>query len=211
MSPFYRFIRGLLKIWLWLSGTEYIGLENIPQNEPLMVISNHSSLGDPAMVGCAFPFQIVFLAKSELGKNSLLGYLFAKLGVVFLKRGEADLASLRKAIKVLSEEKTVGIFPEGHRTPGVILGDFKQGAAFIAYKAGVRILPMATINSKDILRFWKRNKKVIIGRPIKIEKEALNTNEVLEKYTAIMHGEVKNLILDYTGSNTEEKILPPCR
>lgn len=198
MNPFYRFCRRLVRIWLWLSGTEYIGLEHIPADQAVLIAANHNSLGDPPMVGCAFPYQVFFLGKEELGQNPLLRKVFAALGTVFLKRGEADLAALRKALVMLKENKAVGIFPEGHRYEGdEIVGEFKQGVTFIAYRAKVKIIPVATINAGDILRFWKRDKKVVIGPPIEIEAGQCTSGEVLDKYTELLRHTIKEMLLEH--------------
>ncbi len=168
MKPLYRFGKFLVSVCSLLAGWKIIGQENIPTEEAMLIVSNHSSYGDPPLLGLVFPYQICFVAKELFSKKFFTNKLFTALGVVFLNKDESDLTAMRTVIGVLKQNKAVAIFPEGHRNKDQRISEFKQGAAFIAYRAGVKIIPVAISNSCDFFRFWRHNIVVNVGEPIKM-------------------------------------------
>ncbi|MGI5892233.1 MAG: lysophospholipid acyltransferase family protein [Bacillota bacterium] len=184
MTLFYRFAFIVVNLWLKIAGWRVLGKENIPLDEPYLIIANHRENYDPMLIGCAFPRQVHFLYKSEFEKNRLIGCLFKLCGAIPLKRGEADLVAMKKALAELKKGDAVCIFPEGGRNKGEELKEFKEGGAFLAYKAKVKIIPVAIINSCDFVRFWKKNVRVIIGKPLTVNIED-NLRESMDKYNKL--------------------------
>jgi 1-acyl-sn-glycerol-3-phosphate acyltransferase len=146
---------------------QVIGIRNFPSSGPALVVSNHISNWDPLMVGVAMPRQINFIAKSELSRIPLVGYLFKAWGVVPIKRGHSDREALSKSLELLKNGKVMGIFIEGKRNLGnpEIMIKPQPGAAMLALKGAVPVVPVAVINTNRIMRSLKRV-KVIIGKPI---------------------------------------------
>lgn len=208
MTPFYRFAKTLL-YWIGkICGTTYLGKENLPQNEAVIYVANHTSYCDPIILACMADEQVHFLAKSEFAEKPVLKKLFSALGVVFLKRDEADLNALKTAINILKANKSVAMFPEGKRNLDLVATEFKQGAAFIAYRTQAKLVPMAIINSRNFFIFWKRDTKIIAGEPILIEKGELKTSQVLDNYTKQLEDTIKGLIEANTDDNSRKKQLP---
>ncbi len=168
MKPLYRVGRFILSFFQLIARWKVIGQENIPPEESMLIISNHSSYGDPVIMGIVFPYQICFVTKENFAHNFFIGRLFKAFGVVFINRDESDLTAMRTIIGVLKENKAVAIFPEGRRNKDQKIQEFKQGAAFIAYRTGTNIVPVAISNSCDFFRFWRHNIVINIGEPFKI-------------------------------------------
>ncbi len=139
----YQVARGFVKgILCLLYRIRVEGKENIPTEGTYVVCANHKSLMDPPMLGACLPFPIRFMAKEELFRNKLFGGILRAVGAFPIKRGKSDVGALRGAIKMLGDQENVAIFPEGTRSKGDTMRRGKQGAALIAVKAGVNILPV---------------------------------------------------------------------
>ena len=173
---FYKFARAIA--WCFMvtfKGMRVIGKENIPPKGPFLVIANHESYLDPVAVGTALPQQIFFMAKKELFDIPIFGFILRKLGAFPVRRNEVDITSLKTALKHLKDGKVVGVFPEGTRLKS--LGEFHLGAAALAIKAGVPVLPVGLIN----VRGFKKC-RVVIGTPIRELPFGKNELEIGAKY-----------------------------
>ncbi len=132
---------------LWLVGPARIeGIEHLPRTGPAIIIANHCSLMDPPMLGWATGHQVGrvvhFMAKAEMSRWPLVGWLARNAGVFFVRRGEGDRAAQRMALEHLAEGRLIGIFPEGTRNPDGALIEGKPGVALLAMRAGVPIIPV---------------------------------------------------------------------
>ncbi len=121
------------------------GRENIPGRKPFIICSNHISWWDPVVIGTAFPgsYRIHFMAKKELFSNFIFSYLLRKAYAFPLKRKDADYAAIRKAYQLLQDGQVLGLFPEGSRSKSGKLQKPFNGAALIAVRSGVPVLPIA--------------------------------------------------------------------
>src|SRR5574341_2676966 len=90
---------------------------HVPATGPALLVSNHSSVLDPPLVGGASRRQLAFLAKAELFRIPLFGGLVRRLGARPLRREGADPAAMRTALRVLEEGGALLVFPEGTRGP----------------------------------------------------------------------------------------------
>lgn len=194
MQPLYRFGWIIFRIWAALTGVKVIGRENIPKDQEVVVVGNHTSYMDPLIVGMAFPYELHFLAKSEFAENSFIKNLFLALGVIFLKREDSDLTAMKKAVKVLHKKEAVCIFAEGRRNFDKELASFKQGAVFIANIAKAPIIPVAVYNSTNFFRFWKRNVVIKIGELITIPYDQKSNRELLDEYTDLLRQKIDSLL-----------------
>ncbi len=164
---FYGFARGVVKCaYRLLFRIKIEGLENVPEDGAYVVCANHQSNLDPPMLGVCLPIRLRFMAKEELFKNKLFGSLLRALGAFPIKRGKSDVGALRAAMKMLASGERVVVFPEGGRSSKGHLKKGKSGAALIAVKAGVNILP---IGIDGQYRFLSKI-TVKIGKVIPLEK-----------------------------------------
>ena len=175
VSGFYRFLHAVLYYPLcFLCNLRFKGRENEPTPEQgtYLVIAPHRTWADPIYLGAALKHQQPhFMAKQELFKVPLLRGLIRALGAYPVNRGGADVVAIRYTIGMLKEGVCVGMFPQGHRYNNVDprKTSVKMGAAMIALKAGVPVLPVY-IQVKDNRHFMFCKKTLIIGRPITPEE-----------------------------------------
>lgn len=160
---FYNIVRGIVKvIFKIIYRIEVIGKENIDNQGKLIVCSNHSHIFDPILLAIIYPEQLHFMAKIELFKNKFLSYIFRKLGAFPISRKETDLSAIKNALRVLKQDKVLGIFPEGTRVTEFDLKNAKPGTALLSVKSKSPILPIYIEGNYKI--FSKI--RVYIGKPI---------------------------------------------
>jgi 1-acyl-sn-glycerol-3-phosphate acyltransferase len=140
--------------WLVLRlrcGLEVQGLEHVPRRGPYLVASNHVSYLDPVVVGVAAPRRLVFMARDTLFRQPLLASWMRGVGVIPLRREEADPAAIRAALAALRRGEPIGLFPEGGRQPGGVLGTARRGIGLLAIRARVPIIPVYLHGTFDVL------------------------------------------------------------
>lgn len=155
----------LIPIFLLFYNYRVIGLENVPKEGAYIACGNHVSAIDPIFVGIALPHRMYFMAKAELFKNKFMKALLHGLGVFPVKRGEADIRSIKTSLKLLSNGKILALFPEGTRNKtGEVVAE--PGIAMLSIKSKVPVVPVAIISS---YKFFKRT-HIVIGKPIEYKE-----------------------------------------
>lgn len=119
-----------------------IGQENIPAEGGCIVCANHASNWDPVFLVVLLTRRVYFMAKAELFKVPLLGWLIKTVGMIPVKRAAADISAVRTSINALKDGKALGIFPSGRRVKKGEDAAAKSGVAFIAVKAAVPVVPI---------------------------------------------------------------------
>ncbi len=139
---------------------------------PYVVVANHESFVDILLIS-HLPFEMKWMSKSEFFKIPLVGWMMQMAGDIKLERGNKKSAAkaLIDSRDRLEKHVSVMVFPEGTRSPTGELGEFKDGAFRIAIQAGVPILPLAVIGTRDALikhdwRFGQSNAEVRVLDPI---------------------------------------------
>lgn len=150
--------RGWARVLLWVSGVKVKveGLEKISRDGSYVFVSNHLSYMDTPVVLANIPVQFRFLAKRGLFQIPFLGWHLARAGHIRVPRGDARAAvkTMNLAAQVVREcGISLLIFPEGGRSREGSLGEFKEGAAFIAIRAGVPLVPMCLKGTREVLPF----------------------------------------------------------
>jgi 1-acyl-sn-glycerol-3-phosphate acyltransferase len=141
---------------------ELIGKENIPDDDGVLLCSNHIHNLDPPLVGCFLKRKTRFMAKAELFEAPILKTLLPKLGAFPIRRGMSDRQALRTGLKLLNDSELIGVFPEGTRSKTGTLGKGLTGVGFFALRSEAAVVPCAVIGSYK--PFSKL--KVIYGQPI---------------------------------------------
>jgi len=138
---FYRFAVTLLRPFIWLlSRPKVTGIENVPEGDGV-IACNHLKWWDPFLIAVALhKHNIHFLAKEELFRNPILRFFMCRLNCIPVDRKKADVAAVRKCMRVVKKGDILGVFPEGTRSRTGELLPFEEGAAFIASACGKTII-----------------------------------------------------------------------
>ncbi|MCL2084745.1 MAG: 1-acyl-sn-glycerol-3-phosphate acyltransferase [Oscillospiraceae bacterium] len=139
---FYRFISGLLKfLCFFVYRRRVIGLENVPDGAALLCCC-HTSLLDPIYFIMGIKEPLRFMAKAELMRVPVFKWVLKRLRAIPVNRDGSDIAAVKAGLGVLKSGQKLFVFPEGTRVrPGVEVAP-KTGAAVMAYRCGVPIVPM---------------------------------------------------------------------
>jgi len=130
------------------------GLEQIDPTASYVFVANHLSFMDTPVVLANIPVQFRFLAKQGLFQIPLLGTHLSRAGHISVPRGDprGSVKVMQQAAETIQRKKvSLLIFPEGGRSHTGVLQPFKEGGAYIAIKAGVPVVPVALIGTRDIL------------------------------------------------------------
>ncbi|HEY3333098.1 MAG TPA: lysophospholipid acyltransferase family protein [Capsulimonadaceae bacterium] len=151
-NPYYPPVRETFRaIFTLLGGIKVVGAEYIPATGGVIVAPNHTSMVDPPLMACAVKRPLRYMTKAEMFKVPVIGPLCIQLGGFPVVRGTADRGAIRKALSVLANGEVLIIFPEGNRGDGVTLQEAEKGAAMIAIKSGVPIVPCYIDGSSKML------------------------------------------------------------
>lgn len=168
---FYRFARAVLVgLCYLLFRVKVIGKDRVPPSGPYIVAPTHRSIIDIFLTATITRRRIRFMGKQELWSTRFGAWLFSSLGGFPVDRS-AGTGAVRAALDRLAEGEPVVVFPEGTRRRGRMVVDLKDGAAFLAAKAGVPIVPVGIAGSEDIMPSGSpmirlRRVAVVVGEPI---------------------------------------------
>jgi len=203
-------IIGFVSRLLW--GARIEGIEHLPRTGPFILVTNHCSNIDPLMMGWASGHQIGrivhFMAKIEMRRWPIIGWLATQSGVYFVRRGERDRAAQQFSLEALAAGRPIAIFPEGTRSRTGHLREGKAGAALIAMRSGAPFVPAAISGTHRIFeggRRFPRASRVRIryGEPItlphqptgRIDREALaaGTERIMAAIEALLPEDQRRL------------------
>lgn len=184
---------------------QIFGLEHFPRRRPCLVVSNH--LGDmEVLLGLAFlPVYIDPVAKAELRNMPLLGWVMDRYGVIWVQRGQPDRVALAAARQALEQGRWVGIAPEGHESATGSLETGLGGAAYLAIKANVPLVPVVFTRTENRrvygnLRRLRRTKVTMtVGPPWHLETEGPLRQRVRRGTERIMIRLARLLPPEYRG------------
>ncbi|HVJ48085.1 lysophospholipid acyltransferase family protein [Desulfitobacterium sp.] len=166
----YQFARGLFRLQFKLMGWKIKGIENLPAEGSVILAINHVSLWDPVVAACSVPRQVSYMAKEELFAVPFLGPILRGCGAFPVKRGQVDTSAIRQSLKVLKEQRVLGLFPEGTRSQTGELQKGLTGVAFLMDKGKAAVVPVKVSGTKHLLTKGWGKLKVVIGSPLTQEK-----------------------------------------
>ena len=139
---------------------------------PYVVVANHESFVDILLIS-HLPFEMKWMSKSEFFKIPFVGWMMTMAGDIKLVRGDkkASAQALIDSRDRLAKRVSVMVFPEGTRSQTGELAEFRDGAFRIAIQAGVPVIPLAVLGTRDALikhdwRFGVSNAEVRVLDPI---------------------------------------------
>ena len=173
--------------WAARSKVKVEGLEKLRSDKNYLLCANHLSYMDTPVVLSSIPIKFRFMAKSELFKIPFMGTHLTQAGhiPVELEEPRAAIRTLARAAQIIHERNiSVLIFPEGGRSEDGNLQPFKEGAAYLAIKAQVPLVPMALIGTREVLPmhgkiFRAGTVRLRIGEPIPTEGRTMKERELL--------------------------------
>ena len=148
------------------------GIENVPREGGFVLASNHLSNFDPWAIGLPlFPWRFLrFMGKSELFWWPL-GPIIQAGGAFKVRRGQADIDAIEKAVELAKEGHVVMMFPEGTRRRKGLVKKWQPrahtGAARIALAAGVPLIPAAIKGTDSLRRLGPL--RVAYGTPVPLD------------------------------------------
>lgn len=179
----------------------FSGRENVPRKEPLLVVSNHNSRKDPVAVNLALARPVRYMAKKEAfdPRNSLFECLMVRLFFAYpVDRDRPGPEAIRRTMAFLEKGDCVGIFPEGTRFEDAGLHPFTNGAAYFAWKTGVRVLPVGITEIKG------EDYHIRIGEPFHVSRLEGRPHKVLPLITAEIRARILGLLPPDWEDLTEE-------
>ena len=160
----YAIARGVVEIVCRLFWrVRIIDRRNLPRSGPYVIAPVHRSNIDTLLAGCLTRRRIRFMGKDSLWKYGWSGALFSSLGGFPVHRGTPDREALRTCEEAVRGGEPVVLFPEGTRQSGAKLHPLFEGAAFVAARAGVPLIPVGIGGSE-----WAMPKGSNRIRPVKV-------------------------------------------
>ncbi|MBN7773363.1 lysophospholipid acyltransferase family protein [Clostridium aminobutyricum] len=123
-----------------------IGKENLPEKGPVVFVPNHQGYGDiPVCCAVLDKFQTGFIAKRSLSKLPLYGHWIKHIRSVMIERDDPRdaLRAIESGIGLIKQGFSLVVFPEGHRSKGGDVAEFKKGSLRLATKTGVPVVPIS--------------------------------------------------------------------
>jgi len=152
------FAHACARTWSWLilktTGVRVTvrGLERVVPGTTYVFVSNHQSIYDTPVIFASLPFQLRIIAKESLARFPVLGWHLRRGGHLFVDRRNPDRAGILKRWRALvSEGLSLIIYAEGTRSPTGQVSRFKAGSFLLAIQAGLPVVPLAVINTRQVM------------------------------------------------------------
>ncbi|HUT11577.1 MAG TPA: lysophospholipid acyltransferase family protein [Thermoguttaceae bacterium] len=154
----YRTLKGGCQLVAVLAyRVRHTGMENIPAEGGVLVVSNHQSYFDPPLVGIGTPRRMNYLARDTLFRFAPFRWLIRSLDAIAIDREGLGLSGMKEALRRLKWGEMVLIFPEGTRSPDGEIAEFLPGFTALAVRSRAAILPVAIEGACDA---WPRDRKL---------------------------------------------------
>lgn len=203
---FRVFIRGLCRFLITLCTRASVrGLENYPRQGPALVVINH--LGDPdaVLVLSCLPELPEIIGKIELRNIFTLRLVMDGLGIIWVHRGQPDRKAIATALEAFHQGRWVLIAPEARQSVTGALELGTDGAAFLALKAGVPVVPITVTGTENwrvygnLKRFHRTPVTLTVGKPFVLPKQADRHLSLREGTRRIMEALARQLPPEYRG------------
>jgi len=188
---------GLTQLWTRMT---FEGREHLPRSGAYVLAPVHRSYIDTPITASVTRRRVRFMGKQEVWSNAAFGWMMSALGGFPVARGTADREALKRSIAVLEGGEPLVLFPEGERKDGPIVQPLFDGAAYVAARAGVPIVPIGIGGSARVMprgaKFFHRGRvHVAIGRPIRAEVGASGraSRKAIATVTEELHTELQRL------------------
>lgn len=176
------------------------GRDNLPAEGPFILAPTHRSIIDTPVSSGVYRRRMRFMGADKWWSNKYFGKLLSALGGFPVSRGTADREALKRCIAVIEGGEPLVLFPEGERKSGPIVQPLFEGAAYIAMKTGVPIVPIGIGGSERVMpkgaRFiYPRKMYVMVGAPLQVPTtgSAKEQRAAARQLTNDLHTELQRL------------------
>ena len=162
-------------------------LAHVPQRGPLILVANHINFLDvPLLLTHLQPRPVTGFAKAETWDSPFMAPLFDLWGAIPLRRGEADVGALRRALKALEEGFILAVAPEGTRSGDGCLQRGHPGVVLLALRSGAPLLPVVYYGGErfkhNVRRFRRTDFHIVVGHPFHLHVKGVRvTREVRQQ------------------------------
>jgi 1-acyl-sn-glycerol-3-phosphate acyltransferase len=189
------------------SPVQIVNEEKLRRSGAAVYASNHLSYMDTPVLFAKLPFQFRILAKQSLWKIPFVGWYLQRSGQVPIDQGSprSAVAGLLRGVAALKAGMPLVVFPEGSRSPDGHPQAWASGAAFMALRAGVPLVPLALVGTYELLPIHvyslrPRALMIIVGDPITTEGFTTRDANAL---TARLCAEIAKMYYQYSGDAPE--------
>ena len=204
---FRRSARFVARFLLWvLTRTSIWGLEHLPAQGPALIAINHLGDADAVLALAAFPVGPEVLAKIEMLDYPVVGKLLEWYGVIWLHRGRPDRRALRCGLEAFEQQRLLIVAPEGRYSLADGLEPGGRGAAYLARKAGVPVIPVALTGTQnenvygELRRLHRPRLTFTVGGPIRLAAARSARESADEDTERIMQALAALLPPEYRGA-----------
>jgi 1-acyl-sn-glycerol-3-phosphate acyltransferase len=147
------------------------GKEHVPPTGPYILAPVHRSNLDTPITSGVTPRRVRFMGKDSLWKKRFPAWALSTLGGFPVSRGTYDFEAMKRCLEVLDAGEPLVLFPEGERKSGPEVQPLFDGAAYLALKANVPIVPVGIGGSERVMpkgsrMIYPRKVHVIVGQPL---------------------------------------------
>ena len=133
------------------------GADYVPRTGGVLMVSNHQSYLDPVLLAVKLKRPMSYMAKAELFKNPVFGWLIRGLNAFPIRQGRGDKGAIEETVNRLREGYLLNIFPEGTRTLDGQIQPMQRGVALVVRRAEVPIVPAVIEGS---FAAWAKGRKL---------------------------------------------------
>lgn len=185
------------KYVMWLSGAKVkvFGEETIPKDEAVLFVGNHQSNFDIPLIMSSIKVPKGFIAKKELEKWPGISMWMKYIRCVFMDRSNIrkSAEAIVQGIQTLKSGYSMVIFPEGTRSKGKPVAEFKAGSFKLALKSKVKIIPFTINGSYKLL---EANGGKIKACPVEIYiHKPIDTTKLSKEEISELHTTVRNIVV----------------
>ena len=179
-------------------GLETAGQEHVPKTGPAILAANHASFLDPIVISLRARRPVRFLVSNAFYRDPRLNRLLRWLGTIPVGGGAGIVRSFRQVTEVIEDGGLLGIFPEGGITRDGEMKPFRSGAAVLAMRLGVPIVPIHVRGTFDALpRYakWPRFVPVTLrfGEPMSVPATRKPTSDDIAALTESIRSSIAGL------------------
>jgi 1-acyl-sn-glycerol-3-phosphate acyltransferase len=193
------------------------GWENVPSCGPTLLMGNHVSALDPVLMVGFYPDRdVVPMAKIESFSQPFMRLFVTQWGAIPVRRGEADLGSLKATLQHIEQGYVGMLYAEGTRSKtGMLRG--REGSVYIALKADALVVPVAIWGSVGFVSHWLREFRrsqvyMHFGPPFKLRHNSHKlprehfqamTDEAMYRIARLLPPHMRGVYSDLSKATTE--------